>query len=273
MANSKYEYVRAFEKSTEQYLVPNTFVVVRIDGRGFHKFTARHSLTKPNDARALHLMNAAATAVVSELADITLAYGVSDEFSFVLRRGCALFERRAAKIVTTIASTFTAYYVHLWREYFPDTPLTAPLPSFDGRAVVYPGVAELRDYVAWRQVDCHINNLYNTTFWALIQRGGMSAVQAEEALQRTVAADKNEILFKRFGINYNDEPEMFRKGSVIYREYEEETIALLGDEEEELSKTRQKKIARQIRKADVVTRHVDVIKDAFWEERPWLLAN
>lgn len=54
--------------------------------------------------------------------------------------------------------------------------------------------------MSWRQVDCkflgesqendriyfcytgHINNLYNTTFWALIQNGGMDAKEAEKAL-------------------------------------------------------------------------------------------
>lgn len=36
--------------------------------------------------------------------------------------------------------------------------------------------------------------------------------------QDTVASDKNEILFSRYGINYNNEPEMFRKGSVVFRE-------------------------------------------------------
>lgn len=106
--------------------------------------------------------------------------------------------------MTTITSTFTAYYVHLWSLYFPDIALTAPLPSFDGRAVQYPSIQNLRDYMSWRQVDCrskiriewkatfssmlftnfigHINNLYNTTFWALIQKGGMDAKEAEKAL-------------------------------------------------------------------------------------------
>jgi hypothetical protein len=31
-------------------------------------------------------------------------------------------------------------------------------PMFDGRAVLYPDVATLRDYLSWRQVDTHINN-------------------------------------------------------------------------------------------------------------------
>ena len=61
-----------------------------------------------------------------------------------------------SKLVTTIVSTFTAYYVHLWSTFFPDQPLTAPLPSFDGRAVCYPSVENLRDYMSWRQVDCEL---------------------------------------------------------------------------------------------------------------------
>ncbi len=30
---------------------------------------------------------------------------------------------------------------------------------FDGRAVCYPDVQTVRDYLAWRQVDTHVNNL------------------------------------------------------------------------------------------------------------------
>lgn len=49
---------------------------------------------------------------------------------------------------------FTASYVMMWPKYFPDTVLETPLPSFDGRAVAYPSVQNLRDYMSWRQVDC-----------------------------------------------------------------------------------------------------------------------
>lgn len=51
-------------------------------------------------------------------------------------------------------STFTSYYIHLWPSFFPDKPLSSPLPSFDGRIVLYPTVENLRDYLSWRQVDC-----------------------------------------------------------------------------------------------------------------------
>ena len=59
------------------------------------RFSTKYGFEKPNDKRALDLMNAAARAVVSELPDITIAYGVSDEYSFVFHKTCALFERRS----------------------------------------------------------------------------------------------------------------------------------------------------------------------------------
>lgn len=110
---------------------------------------------------------------------------------------------RCRKILTTIVSTFTSYYVNLWASHFPEKILSSPMPSFDGRVVQYPSAKNLRDYVSWRQVDCtsarerytpsikahiyfiilgHVNNLYNTTFWALRQHGS-TAVRAEEELK------------------------------------------------------------------------------------------
>ncbi|KAF3021473.1 tRNA-histidine guanylyltransferase 1-like [Neopestalotiopsis sp. 37M] len=79
MANSRFEYVKAFEQA--DYLMPNTWIVVRIDGRGFTKLCTKYGFEKPNDRRALDLMNAAAKAVMTELPDITIGYGVSDEYS------------------------------------------------------------------------------------------------------------------------------------------------------------------------------------------------
>lgn len=78
------------------------------------RMCAKYGFEKPNDRRALDLMNTAAKAVVSDLPDITLAYGVSDEYryllapiagvhaleltegrSFIFHKSTNLFERRA----------------------------------------------------------------------------------------------------------------------------------------------------------------------------------
>lgn len=65
--------------------------------------------------------------------------------------------RRASKLVSTIASCFTGNYVRLWPQLMRGRPLR-DTPVFDGRAVVYPSLGVLRDYLAWRQADTHINN-------------------------------------------------------------------------------------------------------------------
>ncbi|XP_032819497.1 putative tRNA(His) guanylyltransferase isoform X2 [Petromyzon marinus] len=212
MALSRFAYTRGFER--EDACLPDTWVVVRLDGRSFRKFAEDHGFVKPNDARGLRLMAHCAAHVVTELDDLILAYGQSDEFSFVFHRKTNWFKRRASKFMTQVASLFSSAFVFYWDKFFAPERLLYP-PAFDGRVVLYPTERHLRDYLSWRQADCHINNLYNTVFWALVQNGGLTTTQAQERLKLTVAADKNEILFSEFGINYNKEPLQFRKGTTI----------------------------------------------------------
>ncbi|KAL7780184.1 hypothetical protein CFE70_010206 [Pyrenophora teres f. teres 0-1] len=238
MANSKYEYVRRFEKDDD--LLENTWIVVRIDGRGFSKFTAKYEFVKPNDKNGLDVMNAAAKAVMKELPDLVMAFGNSDEFRSYAgarpRPSVPPF-RPLAGLGTCFGHLLTCMVVSSSTKTVPysiaepDKPLTPPLPSFDGRAVLYPSDDNLRDYLSWRQVDCHINNLYNTTFWTLVQKGGMGAREAEQRLKGTVSSEKNEILFKEFGINYNNEPDCFKKGTVLYRDFFPKPRAIKSEKE------------------------------------------
>lgn len=165
-----------------------------------------------------------------------------------------------------------------WHEFLPDTKLEYA-PIFDGRAVAYPSLDNLRDYLSWRQADStllaapremmtalvvlimltlavsagHINNLYNTVFWTLVIKGGLGERDAMERLkvhgrslfvhtdflhctlftldcvpQGSLSADKNEILFTEFGINYSKEPAIFRKGSTLLWGKQEEVTIKVG---------------------------------------------
>lgn len=95
MAKSKYEYVKDFEH--EDNCLPNCWIVVRIDGRGFSKFAEVHQFVKPNDVAALDLMNRAAITVMEDFREIVIAYGQSDEYSFVFRKDTQLFKRRGTQ--------------------------------------------------------------------------------------------------------------------------------------------------------------------------------
>lgn len=52
-------------------------------GSNIHRLSDHYAFAKPNDRRALDLMNAAAVEVMKELPDLCIAYGVSDEFRYV----------------------------------------------------------------------------------------------------------------------------------------------------------------------------------------------
>ena len=126
----------------------------------------------------------------------------------------------------------------------------------------------------------------------MIQKGGLDARTAEDRLQGTFSPDKNEILWSH-GINYNNEPEMFRKGSVVFRAYElednpktngNETVSLgqsseqepnteLQDEDTVPSKTQAEKMRKAKAKARVAVEHIDIIRDEFWDKRPWILSG
>ena len=98
-----------------------------------------------------------------------------------------------------------------------------------------------------------MNNQYNYCFWKLLTLDKFSkdtepklAKQKVQAfLKDTVTKDKNEILFKEFGINYNNLPEIHKKGSFIYR--------------------------KRKKSNETSTVHVDVIRDDFWVGKSWLL--
>ncbi|CAA7058592.1 unnamed protein product [Microthlaspi erraticum] len=249
------DYVRSFQ--FENKLLPLTWVVVRIDGCHFHRFSDVHEFEKPNDEQALKLMNSCAVAVLKEFEDVHFAYGVSDEYSFVLQKESELYKRQSSKIISAIASFFTSTYVMKWGDFFPQKELKYS-PSFDGRAVCYPTYKILLDYLAWRQVDCHINNQYNTCFWMLV-KSGKTKTQSQDYLKGTQTREKNELLSRQFGIEYNSLPLIFRMGSSVFRL--KEAVAVEN-----------RVVSGKKLKGEVVVDHCNIIEHSFWEEHPHILS-
>ncbi|KAL0542979.1 hypothetical protein IC582_018063 [Cucumis melo] len=247
------DYVRSFQ--VEKTLMPCTWVVIRIDGCHFHRFSEVHAFEKPNDEHALNLMNSCAVAVMEKLPDLVFSYGVSDEYSFVLKRYSQIYGRTASGMVSAIVSLFSSLYVMKWREFFPHKELKYP-PSFDGRAVCYPSDEVLRDYLAWRQVDCHINNQYNTCFWELV-KSGKSKSEAQACLKGTQTQEKELLLHSRFNISYNELPLMFRQGSSAFWDKKDATT---GDKNPDACCERK-----------IVVVHSNIIERSFWEDHPWIL--
>ncbi|KAK9290123.1 hypothetical protein L1049_008288 [Liquidambar formosana] len=199
------EYVKSFQFGNK--LMPSTWVVIRIDGRHFHRFSEDHEFEKPNDEQALNLMNSCAVAVLEEFQDIIFSYGLCSEEGFsVLSKACQI----------------------------------------------------LQDYLAWRQVDCHINNQYNTCFWMLV-KSGKSKSEAQKYLKGSQAREKNELLIKQFSIDYNNLPIMFRQGSSVF--WEKEDNIVVSEDGASVKKSTKK----------VIVEHCNIIEQSFWKAHPGIL--
>ncbi|KAG5611796.1 hypothetical protein H5410_023077 [Solanum commersonii] len=84
MANNKYEYVKCFEVEDE-VMYPN-IIVVQIDGRDFGSFSEKHGFEKPNDDKALNLMNVCAIKVLENFSDVIFAYGFLTMMQYSMMR-------------------------------------------------------------------------------------------------------------------------------------------------------------------------------------------
>ncbi|CAN4112616.1 unnamed protein product [Withania somnifera] len=221
----KPEYLRSFQFQSK--LMLSTWVVIHVDGFNFHSFCEDNAFRKPNDEQALKLMNSCAVSMVEMFNDIIFAYGVSNKYSFVLKKDSLLYQRHPR-------------YAMKWKEFFPEKGYKEP-PYFDGRSVCYPSSEILRDYLSWRQVDCHINNQYNTCFWMLV-KSGKSRNEAQGCLKGTQTQEKNELL-AQFSI---------RMGSSVFRVKKELSGA-------------------DIAHGKVVVEHCSIIEASFWKEHPRIL--
>lgn len=176
MANSRYDFHKEEEKLTDLRFNRGSYIIIRIDGHKFHNFSAEHNFHKPNDKRALDLMIESAKQVMRAYkGQIPLAYGHSDEFSFLIRSCSSMLSRRIFKITSMLPVIFATSYNSNWDRFFND-PSQGEVTKrkydawFDARPKEYPNYKAVIDYYRWRQIDCHINNLYNTTLHALTGR-------------------------------------------------------------------------------------------------------
>jgi tRNA(His) 5'-end guanylyltransferase len=201
--------MRALEYFHSLRLLPGAWPVLRVDGRGFSRFTETR-FDKPFDIRFRDLMVTTARTLLEELQGL-YAYHESDEISLLLPAEWDLFDRELEKAVSVSAGIASAAFTHACGE-----------PAhFDSR--VWLGASEelVVDYFRWRQTDAARCALNGWCYWTL-RNAGQSVAEATRALERKSVAFKNELLFQH-GINFNDVPAWQRRGIGLYWEqYEKE---------------------------------------------------
>ena len=91
-------------------------------------------------------------------------------------------------------------------------------------------------------------------------------------MKGTFANDKNEILFSQFGVNYNNEPDQFKKGTTLFRKKVEIPLESVVPEEEIAKMSGKQKGHAKFKLRTVVDQFTgDIIQDEFWDSHPHLL--
>ncbi len=198
------ERMRELEYFHGLRLLPGTWCVIRVDGRGFSKFTEKN-YEKPFD-RKLHDHMITTSSLLFEELQADYAYTESDEISLLFRPDWALFSRSLEKIVSVSAGIASSAF----------TKASSLMAHFDSRVWLSPNKEAVVDYFRWRQSDGTRCCLNQWCYW-LLRKDGLSADEATVRLEGQGEAAKNELLYSK-GINFNEVPLWQRRGTAFYWE-------------------------------------------------------
>lgn len=205
MDNNAFERkMRSLEYFHSLRLLPDAWVVIRVDGRGFSRFTESR-FEKPFDLEFHQAMVQTASALLEGLHGI-YAYTESDEISVLFLPSWDLFDRSLEKVVSISASIASATFTHIY----------ASVVNFDSRVWLGVNESQVVDYFRWRQADATRCALNGWCYWTL-RKAGESARSATAILDGKSVAFKNELLFQH-GINFNELPTWQRRGTGLYWE-------------------------------------------------------
>jgi tRNA(His) 5'-end guanylyltransferase len=185
--------MRACEWFHSLRCLSGSWIVLRLDGRGFTRWTVREGFERPFDLRFQQLMRQTTQTLFQELQGI-YAYTESDEISLLFRPEWDLFDREIEKLVSISASIASATFSLVHR---------GPA-CFDNRIWLGSQKEQVVDYFRWRQEDATRCALNSWCYWTLRKEGKVPAAAMAETQKQSVAF-KNELLFQR-GINFNDLP-------------------------------------------------------------------
>ena len=199
--------MRVYETTHDHCILPNLYVVARIDGRCFTRLTKEvHKFEAPYDKKFRDMMVKTVEHLMSCGFNVIYGYTQSDEISLLFHLSDNTFERKERKLNSVLAGEASAKF----------SLLLGDLSSFDCRISQLPNIDLVIDYFRWRNEDAHRNSLNSHCYWSL-RKEGKSADDVSSQLSGVSVADKNELLFQK-GINFNDLPNWQKRGIGIYWE-------------------------------------------------------
>ena len=197
--------MRVYEQSLDQFILPDMYIVTRLDGRSFTRLTKEIcKFEAPFDIKFRDMMIETVKVLMQCGFRVIYGYTESDEISLLFHLNDNSFGRKVRKINTTLAGEASAAF----------SLLLGRAATFDCRTVPLPNKEKVADYFMWRQEDSHRNSLNAHCYWALRKEGVNQNTAAAELEGKSISY-KNELLFQK-GINYNNLPSWQKRGIGIY---------------------------------------------------------
>lgn len=192
--------MKVYEKATQQMLPENLPVIIRLDGRCFHKLTKKFN--KPFDLKFIKFMNKIALNLCrNEVQNVKLAYVQSDEISLLLYKDVlsqSWFGNKIQKMVSLASARASSYGNSI------NDSTANMLVMFDARAFILPP-KEVCNYFIWRQKDWTRNS---------VQMYARS-LYPHNSLQYKNQNDMKDMIFKK-GFNWNDLGTHLKRGRCVY---------------------------------------------------------
>lgn len=206
------------------FIIPaRTYTIVRVDGRGFSKFTK--GMNKPFDDQFSESMNYAAIELCKKF-NPAFAYTQSDEITMVFtdfgENQEAIFSGKVQKICSLTAARATASFnkkmlmmtatrmveeidfdIAEFGRDIEDGDLIYDV-EFDSRVYVIPDIKEVANCLVWRQQDATRNSIS----MAADEIVGKSATKGKKG------SEKQDMMFEN-GVNWNDYAVKYKRGVVI----------------------------------------------------------
>lgn len=182
-------------------------LIARLDGRAFHTFTK--GLTRPYDQRLSDCMIETTKFLVDET-HAKIGYTQSDEISLVWYYDAKeaadyMFDGRIQKLTSILAALASVKFMKLVLEKIPEKAMQVPV--FDCRVWQVPTKEVAADAFLWRELDATKNSISMAAH----------AYFPHNSLHGMNGSEKQERLWAEKGINWNDYPAFFKRGTYVQR--------------------------------------------------------
>ena len=198
--------MRVYETSHDHCVLPGIHLVARIDGRCFSTLTKEiHDFEAPYDERFRDYMVTTIKHLMNCGFRVIFAYSQSDEINLLLHIDESSFSRKLRKYNSIFAGEASAAFSLAFGH----------LGAFDCRISQLPQLEDVINYFQWRQDDAHRNALNGHCYW-YYRKQGKTDTESHKLLMKVSNADKNELLFSKAQINFNELPAWQRRGFGLY---------------------------------------------------------